>query len=53
MLWLDLIDFIYLFVGVLVGYLLSYVVNKDLLEDLCDECEYKEFMEELIEYAER
>ena len=53
MLWLDLIDFIYLFVGVLVGYLVSYAINKDLHVDSCSECDYREFVEELIEYAER
>ena len=53
MLWLDLIDFIYLLIGILVGYLLAHADIKDLHEDLCDECEYREFIEELIEYAEK
>ena len=49
MLWLDLIDILYLVVGILVGYIICVLIHKDLLEDECEECLYREYVMEVIE----
>lgn len=49
MLWLDLIDIVYLVVGFLLGYVLCCGINKDVIEDECKECEYYNFIKEFIE----
>lgn len=48
MLWLDLIDIIYLVLGVMLGYIICCTVNKDILQDQCDDCEYRKFIEEVL-----
>ena len=48
MLWIDLIDMLYLLIGVIVGYVLCSLVNRDLLDDECESCEYREFIEEVL-----
>lgn len=48
MLWLDLIDIIYLVLGVLIGYIVCYTVNREVLKDQCDDCEYRKFIEEVL-----
>lgn len=48
MLWLDIIDIIYLLVGVLLGYIICAGITKD----ECEECEYREFVERLINERE-
>ena len=52
MLWLDLIDILYLIIGVMVGYLVCSLVNRDLLDDECENCEYREFIEEVLNSEE-
>lgn len=49
MLWMDLIDILYLVVGVIFGYILSYLINRDVLEDECKHCVYREYIMEVIE----
>ena len=53
MLWLDLIDIVYLLIGVVLGFIVCAGVNKDFLQDECDECEYRKFIEEVLDRAER
>ena len=45
MLWIDIIDIIYLLVGVLLGYIICIGVHHDLWTDICESCEYREFIE--------
>ena len=52
MLWLDLIDILFLLVGVLVGYIVCCLIHRDILQDECESCEYREFIEEMIERYE-
>ena len=49
MLWLDLIDILFLVVGILLGYVLCYLNNRDLMQDECEECLYREFIEEVLD----
>lgn len=53
MLWLDLIDILYLLIGFVLGYILCCGINKDAMQDECDECEYRKFIEEVIEHAKQ
>ena len=48
MLWIDLIDMLYFLIGAIVGYVLCSLVNRDLLDDECESCEYREFIEEVL-----
>ena len=48
MLWLDLIDIIYLVLGVMLGYVICCVINRDILQDQCEDCEYRKFIEEVL-----
>ena len=50
MLWMDLIDILFLVVGVALGYILCYLNNRDLLQDECEDCEYREYVMEVIEH---
>lgn len=50
MMWLDLIDILYLVVGVIFGYILSYLINRDALDDECDTCLYREYVMEVIKH---
>lgn len=50
MLWLDLIDILFLVVGVVLGYILCYLNTRDLLQDECEECLYREYVMEVIEH---
>ena len=50
MLWMDLIDILYLIVGVVLGFIMSYLINRDALEDECDTCLYREYIMEVIEH---
>ena len=52
MLWIDLIDMLYLLIGVIVGYVLCSLVNRDLMDDECESCEYREFIEEVLNNEE-
>ena len=52
MLWLDLIDILYLVVGVIFGYIICSLVNCDLLDDECKYCAYKWFIEEVLNSEE-
>ena len=52
MLWIDLLDIVYLIIGVLVGYLICVMVNKDIMQDECRDCEYRKFIEGVISNAE-
>ena len=53
MLCLDLIDILYLIIGFLTGYILCCGINKDAMEDECTDCEYRKFIEEIIEHGEQ
>lgn len=48
MLFIDLVDFIFMLLGVLVGYVMFGLIHKDILEDECEDCEYREFIEEVL-----
>ena len=48
MLWLDLIDILFVVVGILVGYILCALIHKDLWNDECEDCEYRKFIEEVL-----
>ena len=48
MLWLDLIDILYLVVGIIFGYILCCGIHHDIMEDECDDCEYRKFIEEVL-----
>ena len=50
MLWMDMIDILYLVVGMAVGYMLSYLINRDVMEDECKDCLYREYVLEVIEH---
>ena len=52
MLWLDLIDIIYLILGFALGYILCCGIHKDAMEDECEECEYRNFIEEVLNSEE-
>ena len=45
MLWLDLIDILFLLVGICLGYLICIGVHRDLFNDECESCEYRELIE--------
>lgn len=49
MLWMDLIDILFLVAGMAVGYILSYLINRDALDDECKDCLYREYVMEVIE----
>ena len=49
MLWLDLIDILFLVVGLALGYILCYLNNRDILQDECVDCLYREYVMEVIE----
>lgn len=51
MLWLDLIDIVYLLIGFALGYILCVGIHKDAMQDECDECEYRKFIEEVLDRA--
>lgn len=53
MLWVDLIDILYLIIGVALGYIMCWCIHKDVMEDECEDCEYRKFIEEVIEHAEK
>lgn len=52
MLWLDLIDILYLIIGVALGYILCCGINKDAMEDECTNCEYRKYIEEALNNGE-
>lgn len=52
MLWIDLIDILYLLIGVVLGYIICSLVNRDLMDDECESCEYREFIEEVLKDGE-
>ena len=51
MLWIDLIDILYLLIGFALGYVLCCGINKDAFTDECNECEYRKFIEEVSDRA--
>lgn len=52
MLWLDLVDILYLVLGVMLGYIICCVVNRDIMNDECEFCEYRKFIEEVLKDGE-
>ena len=50
MLCMDLIDILYLVMGLASGYILSYLINRDALKDECEDCLYREYVMEVIEH---
>lgn len=48
MLWLDFVDIIYLVIGVVIGFVISNSVNRDFMDDECESCEYRYFIEEAL-----
>ena len=53
MLWLDLIDILYLIIGFILGYILCCGINKDAMEDECEyeceDCVYRDYyIEEML-----
>lgn len=48
MLWLDLIDMLFLISGIALGYILCCVQHRDILQDECKDCLYREYIEEDI-----
>ena len=48
MLWIGLIDIIFLIVGVLLGYIICITVHRDIFTDECESCEYRKFIEGLV-----
>ena len=53
MLWLDLIDILFLVAGLLLGYVVCYLNNRDLMHDECEECPYREYVLEVIEHERK
>ena len=51
MLWLDLIDILYLIIGFALGFILCAGTHKDIMQDECEDCEYRKYIEEVIEHA--
>ena len=47
MLWLDIIDIIYLVIGIIVGFVICSGIHKD----ECDNCVYSEIIEEMDHYG--
>lgn len=43
MLWIDVIDIIYLVVGACIGFIIAGLMTAS--DDACDNCEYREFIE--------
>ena len=52
MLWFDLIDIIYLLIGVCLGYIVCLGIYKDLFNDECESCEYRELIERFTDERE-
>lgn len=48
MLWLDLLDILYLLIGVVVGYVICASLNRDFMDDECEFCEYRKFIEGVL-----
>lgn len=48
MLWLDMIDMLFLISGIALGYILCCVQHRDILHDECEDCLYREYIEEDI-----
>lgn len=48
MLWMDLIDMLFLISGIALGYILCYVHHRDIFLDECQDCLYREYIEEDI-----
>ena len=49
MLWLDLIDILFVLVGFIVGYIFCCLINRDAMDDECESCLYREYVMEVIE----
>ena len=45
MLWLDLIDILFLLIGICLGYIICAGIHRDLFNDECESCEYREIIE--------
>lgn len=50
MLWLDLIDILFMLVGFILGYIFCCLQNRDAMEDECEDCLYREYVMEVIEH---
>lgn len=48
MLWIDMIDMLFLISGIALGYILCYIQHRDILHDECDDCLYRKYIEEDI-----
>lgn len=49
MLWLDLIDILFVLVGFIVGYIFCCLINRDAMDDECESCLYREYVMEVLE----
>lgn len=49
MLWLDLIDILFVILGFILGYIFCVLQNRDIMQDECKECLYREYVMEVIE----
>ena len=48
MLWIDMIDMLFLISGLALGYILCWILHRDILHDECDDCLYRKYIEEDI-----
>lgn len=51
MLWLDVIDILYLILGFAFGIIMCTLIHKDDWMDECKDCEYRKFIEEVLDRA--
>ena len=50
MLWLGLIDILFLLIGAVLGHIICYTVHHDMFLDECRDCEYYNYVMEAIEH---
>lgn len=48
MLWIDMIDMLFLVTGLALGYILCCLQHHDILHDDCADCLYRKYIEEDI-----
>lgn len=48
MLWLDIVDILYLIVGFIAGFIVCCLINRDLMQDECTHCAYRDYVEEVL-----
>lgn len=49
MMWLDLIDILFMLAGFILGYIFCCLQNRDAMEDECEYCVCREYVMEVIE----